>query len=153
MGDVIAIGADHRGFSLKQILKAALEMMGIAVADMGTFSAESVDYPEYAKKVAKCISEKQCPRGVLICGSGIGMSIAANKFPGVRAALCHDVQTAQMSRQHNDSNILVLGESIDPEIAKSMLKVWCETPFDGGRHQRRKEQINEIELENFRSSH
>jgi ribose 5-phosphate isomerase B len=125
--------------------------MGISVADMGTFSDESVDYPALAKTVAQSISNKQYSRGVLVCGSGIGMSIVANKFPGVRAALCHDIQTAQKSRQHNDANILVLGEEIEPETARTMLKIWCETPFDGGRHQIRIDQITEIERQNFRN--
>ncbi len=151
MRDKIAIGSDHRGFPLKIALKSTLDEMGIALEDMGTFSEESSDYPEFAKRVAQGVSEKRCSRGILICGTGIGMSIVANKFPGVRAALCHTTEAAQKSRQHNDSNVLVMGENIDPELAKKMLKVWCETPFEGGRHQRRLQQIQEIEKENFKN--
>jgi ribose 5-phosphate isomerase B len=150
VGEIVAIGADHRGFSLKNILKKTLENMHISVIDMGTFSDESVDYPEFAKKVAESVSKQRCSRGILVCGSGIGMSIVANKFPGVRAALCHDITTAQRSRQHNNANILVLGEDVDLETANKMLKVWSETAFEGGRHQRRIDQINELEQQNFK---
>jgi ribose 5-phosphate isomerase B len=148
----IAIGSDHRGLPLKNHIKTTLIALGMAVQDVGTCSAESSDYPLFAKAVARTVSEQRCERGVLICGSGIGMAIVANKFFGVRAALCRSVEDARRSRQHNDANILALGEDIDPETARQMLKVWLETPFDGGeRHERRLAQIREIEEENFKN--
>ena len=146
----IAIGSDHRGFSIKEDLKTVLEKAGHTVEDMGTFSTESADYPEFARKVASSVSQNKCTRGVLICGSGIGMSIAANKFPGVRAALCYNAEAAKMSRLHNNSNILVLGESAGAQTAREALNVWLETPFEGGRHQKRLDIIREIEKENFK---
>jgi ribose 5-phosphate isomerase B len=148
----VAIGSDHRGFPLKNQLKTILADLGVAVEDMGTCSTESSDYPLFAGAVARTVFEQRCERGILICGSGIGMSIVANKFPGVRAALCRSVEDARRSRQHNDANILALGEDTDPETARQMLKAWLETPFDGGeRHQRRIAQILEIEKENFKN--
>ena len=148
----IAIGSDHRGLPLKNHIKTTLIELGMAVQDVGTCAAESSDYPLFAKAVARTVSEQRCERGVLICGSGIGMAIVANKFFGVRAALCRSVEDARRSRQHNDANILALGEDIDPETARQMLKVWLETPFDGGeRHERRLAQIREIEEENFKN--
>ena len=146
----IAIGSDHRGFSIKEDLKSLIESSGHIVEDMGTFSAEPADYPEFAAKVAAAVSENKCSRGVLICGSGIGMSIAANKFPGIRAALCYNTNAARMSRMHNDSNILVLGESAGLETARKALTVWLKTPFEGGRHLKRLELIKKIEEENFK---
>ena len=149
----IAIGSDHRGFPLKNILKAALIEQGIAVEDMGANSAESSDYPVFAKAVAGSVSEKRCERGILICGSGIGMAMVANKFPGVRAALCRSVEDVRRSRQHNDANVLALGEELDHGTALQMLAVWCDTPADSGeRHQRRLAQIRDIEQENFKNS-
>jgi ribose 5-phosphate isomerase B len=148
----VAIGSDHRGFPLKNLLKKILADLGLAVEDMGTSSTESSDYPLFAGAVARTVSEHRCERGILICGSGIGMSIVANKFPGVRAALCRSVEDARRSRQHNDANILALGEDTDPETARQMLKAWLETPFDSGeRHQRRIAQIREIEEEYFKN--
>jgi ribose 5-phosphate isomerase B len=152
MGDKTAIGSDHRGFSLKQSIISALNEMDIPVEDMGVFTEEATDYPLFAKSVAQMVSEKTCARGILICGSGIGMSIVANKFPGVRAALCHTADSARKSRMHNDANVLVLGQDVDQDTAKQMLKVWFETPFDGGRHQIRLDQIQAIEAENFKST-
>lgn len=150
MSEKVAIGSDHRGFQLKQALKEELNRMGVTVEDVGTFSEDSVDYPEFAAKVARKVGSRECTRGILVCGSGIGMSVTANKFPGVRAALCHDLNTARMSRLHNDANVLVLGESVGPELAQQMLRLWCETPFEGGRHQRRLDLIRTIEQENFK---
>ena len=148
----IAIGSDHRGLPLKNFLKTTLTELGMAIEDAGTCSAESSDYPLFAKAVARTVSEQRCERGVLICGSGIGMAIVANKFPGVRAALCRTVEDARRSRQHNDANILALGEDTDPAAARQLLKAWLETPFDGGeRHQRRLAQLREIEEENFKN--
>ena len=152
MGYKTAIGSDHRGFSLKQSIITALKEMDIPVEDMGVFTEEAADYPLFAKRVARMVSEKTCARGILICGSGIGMSIVANKFPGVRAALCHTVDSARKSRMHNDANVLVLGQDVDQNTAQQMLKVWFETPFEGGRHQTRLDQIQAIETENFKST-
>lgn len=152
MGDKTAIGSDHRGFFLKQSIISALGEMGIPVEDMGVFTDEAADYPLLAKSVSRTVSEKTCARGILICGSGIGMSIVANKFPGVRAALCHTVDSARKSRLHNDANVLVLGQDVDQDTAKQILKVWFETLFEGGRHQIRLDQIQAIEVENFKTT-
>ena len=150
MTENIAIGSDHRGYALKEYIKAFLEKTGKPVTDKGTFTEASVDYPEFAAKVSRSVSTGECSRGILICGSGIGMSITANKFPGVRAALCHDAHSAEMSRRHNDANILILGESVGRRTAQKIIKVWFEIPFEGGRHQRRVDLINLIEKENFK---
>ena len=142
----IALGCDHGGLGLMKAVEAKLKEMGIEVVDMGTESEESVDYPDFAAKVAESVSNGTVDRGITICGTGIGMSITANKFPGIRAALCHDSYTARMSRQHNDANILVMGGRVTgDEVALEMLKQWIETPFDGGRHQRRLDKITAIE--------
>ena len=150
MGIKVAVGSDHRGFEIKKELISLLESLGNEAQDMGPFSDASADYPEFASKVASAVENNSCDRGVLICGSGIGMSIAANKFKGVRATLCHDLHTAEMCRRHNDSNLLVLGESLGAELSLAMLKVWLSTPFEGGRHQDRLDLINEIEKKNFK---
>jgi len=131
----IPIASDHAGFALKEHLKKVLEKMGRSVEDMGTYSAESVDYPDYARKVAEAVSSGQRPRGILVCGSGQGMAMAANRYPGVRAAVVVDEEMAQLSREHNDANVLTLGgRLIEPDRAESILKVWLDTPFSGGRH-------------------
>jgi ribose 5-phosphate isomerase B len=150
MGIKVAVGSDHRGFEIKKALISLLESQGNEAQDMGPFSDASADYPEFASKVASAVENNSCDRGVLICGSGIGMSIAANKFKGVRATLCHDLHTAEMCRRHNDSNILVMGEALGAELSLAMLKVWLSTPFEGGRHQDRLDLINEIEKKNFK---
>ena len=143
MTDRIIIGSDHAGFALKEALKPVLEGSGISVTDVGTDSEAAVDYPDFGKKVAAAVSTGRFPRGIMICGSGIGMSIVANRFPNVRGALCLDQETARLSRLHNDSNILVLaGRKTDPETAKKILQTWLETPFEGGRHKRRIDKIN-----------
>lgn len=146
----IAVGSDHRGFEIKKVLISLLESLGNEVQDMGPFLSDSADYPEFASKVASAVENNSCDRGVLICGSGIGMSIAANKFKGVRATLCHDLHTAEMCRRHNDSNLLVMGEALGAELSLAMLKVWLSTPFEGGRHQDRLNLISEIEKKNFK---
>ena len=148
----IAIGSDHRGYAIKEAIKTTLERLEVCVDDKGAYSEESVDYPEFAQKVAKSISECECDRGILICGSGIGMAITANKFPGVRAALCHDLHTAKMSRLHNDANVLVLGETVGLEQAQEILTAWMETSFEGGRHQKRLDLIRSIEKKNFKET-
>ncbi len=152
MEDKTALGADHRGLSLKKTIAVILDKMGIVTEDMGVFTEDAADYPLIAKNVAHAVSTQHCSRGILICGSGIGMSIVANKFFGVRAALCATVEDARKSRQHNDANVLVLAQDIEEDTAAHILKAWYETPFEGGRHQRRLDQIRAIELENFKST-
>ena len=137
------IGTDHAGFEVKPFVIEYLESKGIEVEDLGCYSSESVDYPDYAHKVAKAVLENPGSRGILICGSGIGMSLAANKHKGIRAALCHDYYTAAMARRHNDANILCFGARIvgKGEI-ESILDAWLTHEFEGGRHQRRVEKID-----------
>ncbi len=142
----LVIGADHAGFELKEALKPLLGRLGYSVDDVGAFSCDAVDYPDIAAEVARRVSTGVFSRGILVCGSGIGMSIAANRFPRVRAALCMDVETARLSRQHNNANILVLaGRRTDPNTAGDITQVWLQTGFEGGRHQRRLEKIGTIE--------
>ena len=142
----VILANDHRGTQLKMRLKEFLDQMHIESLDVGAFSADSVDYPDLGASAAKKVSEGEYDRAVLICGSGIGMSIVANKFPRVRAALCHDVQAARMTREHNDSNVLCLGaDVVSGELAQDILKTWLETEFEGGRHLRRVEKIRDIE--------
>jgi len=142
----IAIGSDHAGFELKEIISQLLKEMGHEVIDMGTVSNSSVDYPDFAETVSKAVSEGSVDRGVLICGTGIGMSIVANKFKNVRAALCNDLFTAKMSRLHNDANVLAIGGRIvGKDLAKEIVNIWINTPFEGGRHLKRLEKINLIE--------
>ncbi len=142
----ISIGCDHAGFDLKEKVKRLLEETSHEVSDEGAFSEESVDYPDFAARVARAVSEGTVERGILICGTGIGMSIVANKFEGVRAALCHNLETAQMSRLHNDSNVLALGSRVlEPEVALNIVREWLQTDFDGGRHQRRLDKIKGLE--------
>jgi ribose 5-phosphate isomerase B len=143
----IIIGADHGGFSLKESLKPFLAEIGFAVTDVGTDSDRAADYPDFGAKAAGAVSAGLFQRGILICGSGVGMSIVANRFPRVRAALCLDEETARLSRMHNDANILVLaGRKTDPETARKIVRTWLSTPFEGGRHQRRLDKIHEIDL-------
>ena len=138
----VAIGADHAGFPLKEDLKSWLISRGYDVVDLGTQSAESVDYPDFAVGVGSAITAGKAERGVLVCGTGIGMAMAANKVPGVRAAACSDAYTARMSREHNDANILALGARITSrEAAIEILEVWLGAEFAGGRHARRVEKI------------
>ena len=142
----VVLASDHRGYQLKDSLKKFLEERKIEFLDVGTFSADSVDYPDFAMLAAEKVSHGDYDRGILICGSGIGMCIVANKFPGVRAAVCHDVSAAEMSRKHNDSNMLGLGaDVITEELARKILHVWLETKFEGGRHLRRIQKISDIE--------
>jgi ribose 5-phosphate isomerase B len=144
----IAIGSDHRGVDTKRRLTTNLKGMGHEVVDLGVEGAESVDYPDYAYAVSKLVGCGKADRGVLICGTGLGMCIAANKVNGVRAASCHDNFTAEMSRRHNDANVLCLSaDLIGEELIDRMVRVWMETPFEGGRHARRVEKIAKIEAE------
>jgi ribose 5-phosphate isomerase B len=138
MPDTVAIAADHGGFELKSALVPVLQALGFAVLDLGTSSSDSVDYPEFADAVAAALKDGRAGRGVLICGTGIGISIAANRHAGVRAAPCHDGLTARLARQHNDANVLALGgRLIGIETAKDCLANFLRTPFEGGRHARR----------------
>jgi len=148
MKTVVAMGADHAGVELKEELKSFLAGLGYEVRDVGTYGAEPVDYPDYAAAVARELISGKAQRGILMCGTGIGMSIVANRFPGVRAALCHDLRTAVMSRRHNDANCLVLGgRLLEKATAREIVKKWLHEPFDGGRHQVRLERIRELEAE------
>jgi ribose 5-phosphate isomerase B len=143
---VVALASDHAGFRLKEIAKEILNEIGVSIEDFGTDSDASVDYPDQAKPAIASILGGKADRGVLVCGSGIGMSIVANKFPGIRAALVSDAKTAEMSRKHNDSNVLVLpGWKLDRPEAEEILKVWLRTEFEGGRHQRRLDKIRDVE--------
>jgi ribose 5-phosphate isomerase B len=144
----IALGADHRGFPIRARVVELLRRLEHEVEDVGTFSCDAVDYPDVAAKVARMISRGEADRGILICGTGLGMCISANKFPGVRAAPCHDVLTAEMSRRHNDANILCLSADLLGEhLVDQMVELWLKTPFEGGRHARRVGKICEIEAE------
>ncbi len=144
----IAIGADHAGYELKEKIKQRLAQQGVQVTDEGTVSNESVDYPDFAKKVGEDVAGKKADLGLLVCGSGIGMAIAANKVPGVRAANVSSEVEAQLSREHNDANVLAIGARIlDENTAWAIVDKWLHTPFAGGRHQRRVDKIGEIERE------
>ena len=142
----IAIGCDHAGVALKNEITPILDALKIEWEDFGTKEEESVDYPDFGEKVSNAVSKGKVDRGILICGTGIGMSIVANKFPGIRAALCHEDYSAKMSRLHNDSNILVLpGRVIKSATAIDIVKTWFATDFEGGRHQNRLDKITAIE--------
>lgn len=144
----VAIGADHGGYRLKEMIKGLLEEMGIEYRDFGTDSTDSVDYPDFARPVARAVAENKFDRGILICGTGIGMCIAANKVRGVRAALCHDLFSARFTREHNDSNVLTMGERvIGPGLAGEIVRTWLNTEFAGGRHERRVKKVIEMEEE------
>lgn len=134
----VAIGCDHGGIDLKKNIIAVLRELGHEVEDQGSNSSDSVDYPNYAKLVTTLVKEGVCERGILICGTGIGMSMAANRIPGIRAALCHEMFSARMSREHNDANILCLGARVTgPGLAQEIVRIWMTSDFSGGRHQRR----------------
>src|SRR3989338_10537600 len=142
----IAIASDHAGLELKEDIKIFLKEKGFELLDMGINSTESVDYPDYGIPVAEKISRGEIEKAILICGTGIGMSIVANKFPNVRAALVNDVYSATMAKEHNDANILVIGGRIAGKgLAREMVKVWLEAKFEGGRHQKKLDKIKEIE--------
>jgi ribose 5-phosphate isomerase B len=142
----IAVGSDHRGFEVKRRIILSLQQMGHEVQDLGASGRDSVDYPDFAFEVGKAVGEGRADRGVLICGTGIGMCIAANKVKNVRAAPCHDSITAEMSRRHNDANVLCLSaDLLGEELIERMLRIWLETPFESGRHARRVEKITRFE--------
>ena len=142
----IAIASDHGGFDLKENIIAFLLKKGLEFDDLGAHSTDSVDYPDYGIKLAQAITDKKFVRGILICGTGVGMSIVVNRFPGIRGTLCSDVYTAKMCREHNDSNILIMGgRVIEVSLAIEILETWLNTEFEGGRHKRRLDKINEID--------
>ena len=144
----IAVATDHRGFAIKNKILTMIADLGHDALDMGTDSADSVDYPDFGAKVAQAVSEGRVDRGILICGTGMGMCITANKFFGVRAASCHDDLTAEMSRRHNDANVLCLSaDLLGDRLVNRMVNIWLKTEFEGGRHARRVEKISKIEEE------
>jgi ribose 5-phosphate isomerase B len=146
----ISIGSDHAGYELKELIKNHLEEKGFEVIDKGTFSKERVDYPLFGEAVAKSVSEGESTRGIVICGTGIGISISANKVKGVRAALCTNEYMARMSRKHNDANILALGSRVlGTDLAISIVDVFLSTEFEGGRHEKRVQLIQNIEKINL----
>ena len=135
MLDPVILGSDHAGFALKEKLKVTLDRLGVAWEDVGTTSEGSVDYPDFAHRVAEAVASGRFSRGVLVCGTGIGVSITANRHAGVRAALACDEDGARLSREHNDANVLALGgRTTDPTVAERILETWLSTPFAGGRH-------------------
>ncbi|QEZ89571.1 ribose 5-phosphate isomerase B [Aliarcobacter cibarius] len=139
------IGADHAGIEIKAFVKDLFEQRGHEVIDMGPYSKDRVDYPDFAEKVCKKVLEDVGSMGILICGSGLGMSMAANKFDGIRAALCHNEYSAKMARKHNDANILCLGERVSGEgMIEAIIKAWDKAEFEGGRHTQRVEKINAL---------
>ena len=142
----IALGCDHAGFGLKEEIVSLLNSLKIEFVDCGTDSTASVDYPDFGEKVSRLVSSGKIERGILICGTGLGMSMVANKFPNVRASLCNDLFTAKMSRLHNDANVLVLGgRVIGKDLAYEIVKTWVSTPFEGDRHMKRLNKIKKIE--------
>ena len=143
---IVAIGSDHGGYNLKEEIKNLLTEKNIKFQDFGTHSAEAIDYPDIARTVCEVVVSGEYTRGILICGTGIGIGIAANKIKGIRAALCHDVFSAQMTREHNDANVLTMGERvIGPGLARMIVSTWLATEFVGGRHARRVEKIAQLE--------
>ncbi len=142
---IIAIGSDHAGFTRKQEILEHLQALGHDVKDLGTYSKDSMDYPDIAVEVAKLVASKEVERGILVCGSGIGVSIVANKTEGVRAANCINEEMATLSRQHNDANVLTMGERmVDTKTALSMVDIFLNTPFEGGRHEQRVNKIHDL---------
>ena len=147
--DLIAIASDHGGFSLKVYIVSFLNELGYEVNDMGPKNQNSVDYPDYGIRIAKAVTTNSNSRGIVICGTGIGMSIIVNRFPGIRGTLCSDLYTAKLCREHNDSNILIMGgRVVGHGLAREIVKVWLSTPFEGGRHQKRLDKINQFDESN-----
>ncbi|HBK79249.1 MAG TPA: ribose 5-phosphate isomerase B [Nitrospinae bacterium] len=142
----IAIASDHGGYRLKEMVKTFLEEAGVPYEDYGTGSEESCDYPDYAAPASRAVSEGRSDRAILCCGSGAGMSIVANKFPGVRAVNCYDEWSTLMSRRHNDANVMTIGERrVEPDEARRLVRLWLDTPFEEGRHARRVSKISGLE--------
>ena len=147
--DLIAIASDHGGFSLKVDIVSFLKELGYEVNDMGPKNQNSVDYPDYGIRIAQAVTQNTDSRGIVICGTGIGMSIVVNRFTGIRGTLCSDLYTAKLCREHNDSNILIMGgRVVGHGLAREIVKVWLSTPFDGGRHQKRLDKINQFDESN-----
>jgi ribose 5-phosphate isomerase B len=145
----VLIASDHAGFNGKEAIKKTLDEMGVEYEDLGTNTLDSVDYPDYAERVARGVASGEAERGILVCGSGIGMEIVANKVPGVRAALAWNEEIAKLARQHNDANVVAVGERTTPrETIDKIVRAFLTTGFDGGRHERRIEKIKRIEEEN-----
>jgi len=145
----IALGADHAGVALKNDVKRLLAERGVDAVDFGTSSTDSVDYPDFAAKVAEAVADGGCDRGILLCGSGLGMAIAANKVAGIRAVPVSDEISAKLSREHNDANVLALGARVTPaDVARRIVNVFLDTPFAGGRHQQRLDKIRGLEPQN-----
>ena len=141
----IAIASDHGGFDLKESVIYSMREKGLEIDDLGPSNDDSVDYPDYGIKLAQVIVEQKVERGIVICGTGVGMSIVVNRFPGIRGTLCSDAYTAKMCREHNDSNILIMGgRVVSKDLALEIVRIWLKTEFEGGRHQRRLDKINEI---------
>ena len=151
--ETIVVGSDHAAYRMKETIKSYLEDRGFSVEDVGALGTDSVDYPDFGIKVASAVSTGKQKRGILMCGTGLGMSMVANRFPGVRAALCGDIFSAVMSRQHNDANILVLGGRVIGDVlAKEIVRAWLDTEFDGGRHQKRLDKFDRIDFTGCDSS-
>ena len=147
---MIALGADHAGFELKEVIKKHLADKGIETKDFGTYNTDSVDYPDFAYNTAKAVTSGECQYGILCCGTGIGISIAANKVKGIRAALCSDEFSAEMTRRHNDSNIICFGgRVINSQLALKLVDIFLETPFEGGKHLVRINKIKDIEDQEY----
>lgn len=145
--ETIIIGSDHAAYQMKETIKSYLESEGFTIEDAGALGTDSVDYPDFGIKVASTISSGKHKRGILMCGTGLGMSMVANRFPGVRAALCDDIFSAVMSRRHNDANILVLGGRVIGDVlAKEVVKAWLKTEFEGGRHKNRLDKFDRIDF-------
>ncbi len=143
---MIAIASDHAALEMKQIIMGLLDEMGLEYKDFGTYTTDSCDYPIYGARAAHAVADGACDRGILICGTGIGMSLVANKVKGIRCVACSEVFSAELSRLHNNSNMIAIGARVlGSEVAKQIVRVWLTTPFEGGRHQRRVDMISAIE--------
>lgn len=143
---MIALGSDHAGFSLKKIIAEMLNEEGIPFIDFGTYTEERCNYPEYGYRAAKAVASGQCEKGIIFCGTGVGISLSANKVKGIRCVVCSEPYSALLSRQHNDTNMLAMGSRVvGSELAKMIVKIWLEGEFEGGRHAVRVEQLNEID--------
>lgn len=142
----VALGCDHAGYALKEVVTSLLNQEGHELLDEGTWSDESCDYPDFAERVALRVASGEAERGIIICATGVGMAMTANKIPGIRAAVCNDLYTARYSRLHNDANVLALGARvIGPGVAKEIASIWMQAPFEGGRHSRRLDKLGEVE--------
>ena len=142
----VALGCDHAGYGLKEVIAGYLNRAGHEILDEGTYSDDSCDYPDFAERVALRVVSGEAERGIIICATGVGMAMIANKVPGIRAVVCNDLYTARYSRLHNDANVLTLGARVvGPGVAEEIVRIWMETPFEGGRHSRRLDKLTEVE--------